>query len=149
MCKPAISSELRFSTKTTDWKLFVDGASNSKGSGTGAVLISPNGLILKQAMRLGFPASNNKVEYEAMLVGLKSVKRLGADRLQVFYDSQLVANQILMEYQARDERMSAYLLTIRVLLVGFESTWVEQIGREHNSHADILAKLATVLETDL
>ena len=30
-----------------------------------------------------------------------------------------------------------------------ESTWVEQIGREHNSHADILAKLATVLETDL
>uniref|UniRef100_A0A2N9H259 RNase H type-1 domain-containing protein n=1 Tax=Fagus sylvatica TaxID=28930 RepID=A0A2N9H259_FAGSY len=128
MCEPAISSELRFSTETTDWKLFVDGASNSKGSGAGAVLISPDGLILKQAMRLGFPASNNKAEYEAMLVGLRSSRRLGADRLQVFYDSQLVANQISVEYQARDERMSAYLLTIRVLLDGFESTWVEQIG---------------------
>uniref|UniRef100_A0A2N9J0D1 Reverse transcriptase n=1 Tax=Fagus sylvatica TaxID=28930 RepID=A0A2N9J0D1_FAGSY len=101
---------------SSEWKLFVDGASNMKGAGAGAVLVSPEGLILEQAVRLGFLASNNEAEYEALLIGLRSALRLGADRLQVFCDSQLV---------------------------------VEQVRREYNSHADILAKLATALESDL
>uniref|UniRef100_A0A2N9HT99 Uncharacterized protein n=1 Tax=Fagus sylvatica TaxID=28930 RepID=A0A2N9HT99_FAGSY len=99
---------------SSEWKLFVDGASNMKGAGAGAVLVSPEGLILEQAVRLGFLASNNEAEYEALLIGLRSALRLGADRLQVFCDSQLV---------------------------------VEQVRREYNSHADILAKLATALES--
>jgi hypothetical protein len=45
--------------------------------------------------------------------------------------------------------MSAYLLVVRSLLAEFESAQVSQIGREHNSHADVLAKLATALETDM
>jgi hypothetical protein len=43
----------------------------------------------------------------------------------------------------------AYLLAVRASLSKFEFTQVEQIGREHNSHADVLAKLATVMETNL
>ena len=120
-----------------------------KGSRAGVVLISPDGLILEQAVRLVFLASNNEAEYEALLIGLRSAIRLGADQLLVFCDSQLVVNHISREYQAWDERMSAYLLAVKLLLSRFEFTQVEQIGREHNSHADILAKLATALETDL
>ena len=60
-------------------------------------------------MRLNFLASNNESEYEVLLIGLKCAKRLGADRLRVFCDSQLVANQISREYQARDEGMVSYL----------------------------------------
>jgi ribonuclease HI len=129
--------------------LFVDGASNSKGSGVGIVLDSPERLVLEQAVRLKFSASNNEAEYEALMIELRSARRLGANHLQVFCDSQLVANQISGEYQARDERMSAYLLVTRSLLAEFESTQVAQIGREHNSHANILAKLATALESDM
>lgn len=113
------------------------------------MLVSPDGLVLEQAVRLGFSASKNKAEYEALLVGLRSAKRLGADHLQIFCDSQLIANQIFREYQARDERMSAYLLIIQNLLFGFESTTMEQISKEHNSYADILAKLATTLESEV
>ena len=54
------------------WKSFVDGASNMKGAEAGAVLISPEGLILEQAVKLGFLASNNETEYEALLIGLRS-----------------------------------------------------------------------------
>ena len=43
----------------------------------------------------------------------------------------------------------AYLKVARTLLSEFDSTHVAQIGREHNSHADILARLATALESDL
>uniref|UniRef100_A0A2N9IDK5 Integrase catalytic domain-containing protein n=1 Tax=Fagus sylvatica TaxID=28930 RepID=A0A2N9IDK5_FAGSY len=102
------------------WKLFIDGASNLKGAGAGAVLVSPEGLIL----RAGY-------------------------HLQVFCDSQLVVNHISGEYLARDERMLSYLSIAKSLLSKFDSVEVEQIRREYNSHADILAKLATVLDSDL
>ena len=114
---------------STEWKLFVDGASNAIGSRAGVVLISPERLILEQAMRLNFLASNNESEYEALLIRLKCAKCLGADRLRVFCDSQLVANQISGEYQARDEQMVSYLRAVQISLSKFEFTQVEQIGR--------------------
>ncbi len=45
--------------------------------------------------------------------------------------------------------MLSYLSIVKSLLSKFDFVQVEQIGREHNSHADILGKLATTLETDL
>ena len=45
--------------------------------------------------------------------------------------------------------MLAYLLIVQSLLAEFESTYMAQISREHNYHADILAKLATTLELDM
>ena len=144
-----VPAETQLDLDAKRWKLFVDGASNSKGSGARIVLISPEGLVLEQAIRLKFLASNNEAEYEAMLIGLKTAKKLGANHLQIFCDSQLVANQISEEYQARDDRMSAYLTVARTLLAEFDSTHIAQIGREHNSHVDILAKLATALESDI
>jgi hypothetical protein len=69
------------------WELFVDGASNSKSSGAGIVLISPEDLVLEQAVRLKFSASNNEAEYEALLIGLRTASKLGASHFQVFCDS--------------------------------------------------------------
>uniref|UniRef100_A0A2N9HGN5 Uncharacterized protein n=1 Tax=Fagus sylvatica TaxID=28930 RepID=A0A2N9HGN5_FAGSY len=146
---PTGSLESEISSVPTEWRLFVDGASNAMGSGAGVVLISPEGLIIEQAVRLNFWASNNEAEYEAFLIGLKYARRLGADRLRVFCDSQLVVNQISGEYQARDERMALYLSAVKNSMSKFEVIQVEQIGREYNHHADILAKLATAKETDL
>ena len=51
------------------------------------MLVSPKGLVLEQAVRLKFLASNNEAEYEALLIGLRTIERLGACHLQVFYDS--------------------------------------------------------------
>ncbi|CAL8993202.1 unnamed protein product, partial [Prunus brigantina] len=50
------------------WQLRVDGASNQKEAGAGVVIITPDGTLLEQAITLGFPASNNEAEYEALLV---------------------------------------------------------------------------------
>ena len=142
-------AETQLGLITGRWKLFFNGASNSKGLGARVVLVSPEGLVLEQAVRLKFSASNNEAEYETLLIGLKTTRKLGASHLQVFCDSQLVANQALGEYQDREERMSTYLAATRSLLAKFESIHVAQIGREHNSHTDILTKLATALESDI
>ncbi|RVX22178.1 hypothetical protein CK203_000994 [Vitis vinifera] len=88
------------------WTLRVDGASRSSGSGVGLLLQSPTGEHLEQAIRLGFPASNNEAEYEAILSGLDLVLALSVSRLRVYSDSQLVVRHVQKEYEAKDERMT-------------------------------------------
>ena len=56
------------------WTLFMDGSSNSQGSGAGVILITPDEIQLEYTLRFGFQASNNEAEYEALLVGLQDRK---------------------------------------------------------------------------
>ena len=51
----------------------MDGAANQKGSGVGLVLISPEKLIVEKSLRLGFSATNNETECEALLEGMSMV----------------------------------------------------------------------------
>lgn len=48
-------------------RFYLDGSASSKGSGAGVILFPPQGHMLEQAIRLGFSASNNVAEYEALL----------------------------------------------------------------------------------
>ena len=134
--------------KKKDWVLYVDGAVNSRGSGLGIVLISPEGELLEQAVRLGFDASNNKAQYEALLHCLRAVRWLGADPLTIHCDSQLIVNQLIGEYMAKDERMIAYLDLAKKFLKGFHEFNIERVGREHNGNADSLAGLASSVAPD-
>ena len=49
------------------WKVYVDGVANQRGSGVGLVLITPEGATIKKSLRLGFSATNNEAEYEALM----------------------------------------------------------------------------------
>jgi ribonuclease HI len=111
------------------WKIYVDGASNAKGSGTGVVIITPNDTVIEQSIWLDFKVSNNEAEYETVLDGLNSAKTLGAKNLIIHCDSLLIASQINGEYMARDERMAAYLLKVQQTITHFNIVRVEQIGR--------------------
>ncbi|KAL0401667.1 UNVERIFIED_CONTAM: Transposon Ty3-G Gag-Pol polyprotein [Sesamum latifolium] len=51
------------------WKIFVDGSSTSLKSGTGIVIETPQGDRLQYAIKFDFAASNNEVEYEALITG--------------------------------------------------------------------------------
>ena len=81
-------------TKTTQlapdlpiWRLSVDEAANSQGSGVGLILTSPDGIDVEYTLRFGFQASNNKAEYEAVIVGLNLAHSIGADQLEICSDS--------------------------------------------------------------
>jgi hypothetical protein len=52
------------------WTLYFDGSVMKTGVGTCLLFISPLGGHMRYAVRLHFPASNNMVEYEALLCGL-------------------------------------------------------------------------------
>lgn len=60
------------------WKVFVDGASRALGSRARVVLVTPEGIRVKHSFKLGFKASNNETEYEALLADLRATLSLGA-----------------------------------------------------------------------
>ena len=51
----------------SQWKVYVDGAANQRRSGVGLVIISPEKITIEKSLRLGFSATNNEAEYEALL----------------------------------------------------------------------------------
>ena len=87
----------------------MDGSSNDEGSGADLILVSPEGHRIHCALKFGFNDSNNDAEYEALIVRLELAKEMKVESLDIFSDSQLVVCQINDEYQAREEKMAAYL----------------------------------------
>ena len=57
----------------TCWKVYVDSVTNQKGSEVRLVLISPKRITIEKSLRLGFLATNNEAEYEALLEGMSMV----------------------------------------------------------------------------
>jgi len=125
------------------WVLSVDGSSNQQGSGAGVILERPNGLLIEQALRFSFKASNNQAEYETLKAGMLLAKEIGAQSLLVKSDSQLVMGQVTGEYQAKDPQMAAYLGYIQVLRRAFMVFELVHVLREQNARADLLAKLTS------
>ena len=87
------------------WKVYVDGAANQKGSDVRLVLISLEKIIIEKSLRLGFSATNNEVEYEALLQGMTIVQKMGGKAVEVFSDSRSVVGQVKGELEAKDVRM--------------------------------------------
>ena len=81
------------------WTLHIDGASRQSGSGIGLQLTSPTWENIEQAVRLGFGASNNESEYEALIAGVELALAVGTDSLLIHNDSQLVVRQINVEFE--------------------------------------------------
>ena len=60
------------------WTMVFDGALNALGNGIGAVIISPEGYHTPFTARLCFNCTNNMVEYESCIMGLKQLLTSGS-----------------------------------------------------------------------
>jgi hypothetical protein len=69
------------------WTLYFDGSVMKTGAGAGLLFVSPLGEHMRYVVRLHFPVSNNMVEYEALLCGLRIAIETGIKRLDVRGDS--------------------------------------------------------------
>ena len=70
--------------------MYVDSAANQKGSEMGLVPISSEKIIIEKSLRLGFSATNNEDEYEALLQGMAMVQKMRGKAVEMFSDSRLV-----------------------------------------------------------
>ncbi|GKV42967.1 hypothetical protein SLEP1_g50318 [Rubroshorea leprosula] len=130
-------------SEPTDWTLYVDGASSSKGSGAGALLIGPDGYRSEHALKFNFDATNNMAEYEALLLGLQLALELKLSAIQVYSDSQLVVNQINSICEVVDPVMVKYVALVTELRCKFQKFCLSKIPRTENEQADSLSKFAS------
>jgi ribonuclease HI len=66
--------------------MYFDRSYTLKGAGAGIMLITPEGDALKYAIQLNFPATNNIVEYDGLVNGVRLAKDLGIRRLLIMGD---------------------------------------------------------------
>ena len=76
------------------WKVFVNGAANHRGSGVELVMISPERITIEKSLRLGSSVTNNEAEYEALLVGMTMIQKMGGKVGEIFTNSRLVMGQV-------------------------------------------------------
>lgn len=125
------------------WKLFVDYSVAGLKYGAGLILSSPDGFDIFQAIRFTFPLNNNEAKYEALLAGVDLARNLEVRHLRAFSDSMLVFKHFSGEYEKREPRTRAYATKVRDHASFFESFELNAIGRENNSRAYALFRLAS------
>ena len=79
------------------------------------------------------------IEYEALVLGLNTLKQMGARRIVVHGYSKLIINQVKGIYQAKHPRLRAYRNTMLDLLEEFSKYSLSTIPRGQNHIVDALA----------
>ena len=77
-----------------------------------------------------FPCTNNAVEYEALLHGLRMSKEMNLSRVKCFGDSDLVAQQVSGTWDSKDPLMAAYRREVDIVAGHFKGYQVEHVDRQ-------------------
>jgi ribonuclease HI len=105
------------------------------------VLKSPSGIKLWYALRINCDNyTNNMAEYEGLLLALRKARAVGARRLVILTDSELVAGHIGKTYKAKKPDMMKYLQVVRSMEKFFLGMTVKSFPRLYNKEADAIAK---------
>ncbi|CAN6688414.1 unnamed protein product [Malus baccata var. baccata] len=127
------------------WKLYFDGSYTQKASGAGIVIINPQWVYHYYSFLLDYLGNtNNRAEYEALIISLEILMDLGVVEVEVFGDSELVINQLNGEFKCRHITMVGYYLAATQLLSYWDSEIsVNHVPRGSNLVTNKMAQLAS------
>jgi len=127
-------------------KLTINTDGGSRGnpgpSGIGAVLVDQKGGILKEISEYIGEGTNNQAEYTALVRALEEAKKLKADEVSIFMDSELIVKQIKQEYKVKNKDLGVLFVKVRNLLQKFAKWDIKHVRREKNKKADELVNKA-------
>jgi ribonuclease HI len=124
--------------------VYVDGASrgNPGPSSVGAVVFLAGGEELTSLSKPIGQATNNVAEYKAVLEGLRLAAGLGAERVEIRLDSELVARQLNREYRIKSKDLQLLSQAVFREADRFASCRFVHVPRTLNRKADLLANEA-------
>ena len=130
--------------ETARHRLYTDGGArgNPGPAGLGAVLVSPDGSVLREVVRAIGWATNNVAEYQGLIEGLKTARSLGIDELDVFMDSKLVVEQMRGNFKVKHPGLKPLHDAARKLAREFRGITFRAVPRAQNAHADRLTNVA-------
>jgi formyltetrahydrofolate-dependent phosphoribosylglycinamide formyltransferase len=137
--------------QTEQITVYTDGGSrgNPGPAAAGFILADHNGTQLQaKALFLG-QTTNNVAEYTAIIKALEAAKQIGAKRLTVFSDSELLVKQINGQYKVKSEQLRPLFRQAIDLINEFEDCKVKHTTRDKNKQADELVNQALNLEQDI
>jgi ribonuclease HI len=88
-------------------------------------------------------STNNQAEYEAVLKGIRLLREIRADAVEIFVDSMLVVNQLIGKYDCNDNILRIYHEECLELLREFKMVSIEYVPKIHNGDANRLAQSAS------
>ena len=119
------------------------GARNNPGpAGIGCVLYNENKKIIKEISEYIGETTNNQAEYKACLRAMEEAKKLGAEELAFFLDSELVVKQLNREYKVKNKELAPLFMKIYNLSQQFKKVTFSHVRREFNKEADALVNEA-------
>ncbi|MGI9534208.1 MAG: ribonuclease HI family protein, partial [Thermodesulfobacteriota bacterium] len=86
--------------------------------------------------------TNNNAEYTALITALEIAKSENLEKINVYTDSQLVANQVNGAWKVKDSDIKLLFNKTKDLISNFSHFTITHIRREYNSEADRLANEA-------
>jgi ribonuclease HI len=103
------------------------------------VFVSPAQETISFSYKVEFETTNNVVEYEALVLGLRAAKYMGIEELSIFGDAELIVHQIKNIYKTKHPRLRSYRNEVWDLLDNFFSAFnISFIPREENTMVDSL-----------
>ena len=124
---------------------YFDGSKPQEGSGVGCILINLKGKQHLLSCRLEFKCTNNTIEYEALVQGLKKDIDLNVKELKFFGDSKIIVRQVRNTIHCNYPHLKNYQQEVHMLMEHFEAFNIIVIPREKNILADSLATVASRL----
>jgi ribonuclease HI len=101
------------------WNMSFDRAINREGFGAGVWINPPKVGTKLCSYKLAFDCTNNMVEYETLILGLRTLKELVTKTIVVHGDSELIINQVKGIYQSKHPILRAYINLVLYLLEEF------------------------------
>jgi len=123
--------------------IYTDGGArgNPGPAGIGYVIFEGDRQIADHGEYIG-ETTNNQAEYKALIAGLTHAKKLGAESVKVFMDSELIVRQMRGEYKIKNEDLKPLAAEVFKLSNRFSSLSFNHIPREKNKIADALVNQA-------
>jgi len=124
--------------------IYTDGGSRGNpGPAAGAFIISDQaGKQICAHAKFLPDATNNIAEYTALVIALQKAVSLGAKKIKIFSDSELMVKQINGDYKVKNENLRELFGQCLDLLAGVPDWQIKHIRREKNKLADKLVNRA-------
>jgi ribonuclease HI len=128
-----------------------DGGSrgNPGPAGIGVVVRAADGTPLVTLGRYIGKATNNVAEYTALITAMQKAKELGARRVDIRGDSELVVRQMTGQYRVKHPDLIPLYRQAKDLFDSFEGATIGHNYRHKNELADRLGNLAMDRRADV
>jgi len=124
--------------------IYTDGAArgNPGPAAIAATIRDEQGRLITTISRRIGATTNNQAEYQAIIAALEKAVTLGAGKVILNSDSELIVRQVNGQYRVKNASLKPLHQKVKQLISLLEDFTINHITRQQNTEADSLANRA-------